>query len=401
LDYKPASIYVREIIQETYGCQACRETVITAEGPSRIIDRGLPGAGLLAHVVVSKYQDHLPLNRQEHIFGRQGASVSRSTMADWMETCADLLSPLVKAAREDQLNSMKIHTDDTPVPVQDRTRKGKKIRTGRLWVYVGDDDHPHVVFDYTPDRSRDGPMKYLQEYKGHLQADAYKGYKAVYAGQKVVGVACWAHARRKFFDAQKNDPARSTLALSFIRSLYQVEWDAQEQNLDSDQRKALRQDRSRKILDQFHAWLTRESACTLPKSGIGQAIGYATRQWPDLVRYLEHGWLSIDNNAAERQIRRVAIGRNNWTFAGSDEGGRRAAVLYSLLATCQRHQVDPYVYIKDVLERISSHSANRVRDLLPDRWKELFGPKPTLTDTARGESAPGTTVDAGTPGAVD
>lgn len=366
LDYRPASFYVRQVVRFKYACADCKDAIVTAEAPGEVIDKGLPGTGLLAHVAVSKYADHLPLARLEKIFGRSGVRLSRSTMCGWIETTASLLEPLVTAMRHEVLQSFHIHTDDTPVPVLDETLD--RTRTGRLWVYVGDLEHPHVVFDYTPNRKRDGAVQFLGDFSGYLQADAYAGYDAIYAGRRVHGVACWAHARRKFFDAQTSDKVPAQTALDYIRALYDVEDAAVEQELTPAARGALRRSRAGPVLADLRGWLDRERVRALPKSALGLAIGYALNQWQDLVRYLDDGRLAIDNNEAERQLRHVAVGRKNWTFAGSDDGGRRAAILYSLIATCKRHDVEPFAYLRDVLERISTHPASAVRDLLPDRW---------------------------------
>lgn len=366
LDYRPACFFVRQHVRFKYACATCKDGVVAAPVPFEVIDKGLPGTGLLAHVAVSKYADHLPLARLEKIFKRHGANVSRSTMCGWVETTADLLEPVVRAARDRILQSMKIHTDDTPVPVLDRELD--RTRMGRLWVYIGDPAHPYVVFDYTPNRKRDGPLRFLGEFTGYLQADAYAGYDALCAGDRVRAIACWAHVRRKFFDAQTSAKVTSSTALTFISALYDLEREARDKRLKRDERHALRAEKSSPILADFKKWLEHEAHVALPKSAIGQAIGYALNQWPDLVRYLEDGWLDIDNNAAEREIRPIAVGRKNWSFAGSDAGGHRAAVIYSVIASCRRHGIDPYVYIADVLERVSTHPANRVSELLPGRW---------------------------------
>lgn len=367
LEYIPASVFVLEHTRYKYACPACQGEVAIADRPPQPIEKGLPGPGMLSHVVVSKYADHLPLYRQEEILRRQGVDLSRKTMCDWVAVVADLLRPVTKAMRREVLASMKVHTDDTPVPVQDRTRD--RTREGRLWVYIGDREHPYTVFDYTPNRKRDGPVRVLAGYEGYLQADAYGGYDGIYAGGRVVEVACWAHARRKFFEAKTSDAARAHAAVAYIRRLYQVEHEAKE--LDDAARRALRQERSVPILEEFRAYLEEQSQEVLPKSPLGQAIGYVFGQWEALCRYTEDGALEADNNRAERGLRRVAIGRKNWMFAGSDAGGRRAAVIYSIIATCKDHDVNPFEYIRDVLQRVSTHPMSRIAELLPNRWKAL------------------------------
>ena len=325
LDYVPASFIVREHVRAKYACKSCEETVVLAPLPPQPIEKGLPGPGLLAHVLVSKYADHLPLYRQEGIYRRQGVELSRSTLCDWVRDCATLLGPIVRAMTRELLASKKIHTDDTPVPVQDRLR-AKRTRTGRLWVYLGDRDHPYTVYDYTPSRKRDGPVRFLGDYKGYLQADAFAGYDAIYAGKEVIEVACWAHARRKFYDALTTDRERGHAALAFIGQLYTVEREARERGLDTEARCALRNERSWPVLESFRRWLDAQALAALPQSPMGQAIGYTLSQWSALCRYLDDGDLEIDNNAAERELRPVAVGRKNWLFAGSDAPDLQHAV---------------------------------------------------------------------------
>jgi len=311
---------------------------------------------------------HLPLARQTGIFARHGIELSRSTLCDWVGRAAELAAPVVSEMRRDLLASKVIHTDDTLVPVLDRSRE--KTRTARLWVYLGDRGHPNTVFDFTPDRSRDGPATFLKGYAGYLQADAYSVYDGIYAGGLVSEVACMAHARRKFYDARESDPARAFTALAFVRQLYQIE--ARARDLPADQRAAMRQRHAVPVLDGFALWIQRESSRVLPKSPLGEAITYAQLQWQALRRYTEDGDLSIDNNAAERALRAVAVGRKNWIFAGSDEGGRRAAILYSLIASARRHGLDPYAYLRDLFERLPTHPHDRLTELTPAAWAQAL-----------------------------
>jgi transposase len=364
LEYVPASLFIREHARIKYACPHCEGNVVIGSLPLQPIAKGLPGPGLLAHVVTSKYADHLPLNRLEGIFQRHGLELSRKTLCDWVGASATLLAPVVEVMKAEVLASRKIHTDDTTVPVLERGRDS--TRTGRLWVYVGDEEHEHIVFDYTPDRSRDGPLRFLAGYKGYLQADAYGGYDALYAGQEVLEVACWAHARRKFFDALKSDSPRASMALAFIRHLYAIE--KQARSGDSEQRRTLRASEAQPVLDRFQAWLNQEVKTALPKSPLGQAIAYTQSQWKALTRYVEDGILEIDNNRAERALRRIAIGRKNWMFAGNDEGGRRAAILYSLVASCASLKVNPYAYLRDVLERLPACPTADLKNLTPKAW---------------------------------
>lgn len=364
LEYEPASLYVIEHVRPTYACKNCEAHLVTADKPMQPIDKGLPGPGLLAHVITSKYSDHLPLYRLERIFRRHGVDLSRSTMCSWMAACADLLHPLYERMVEEVLASKVVHTDDTVVPVQDKTRT--KTRQGRAWVYVGDHDHPYTVFDFTPTRSRDGPMAFLESFTGFLQADAYSGYDALYATGRVVEVACWAHTRRKFHESRETDPARAHTALAMIRLLYQVEDEAKD--LSSTERRSLRQERSKSRLEKITGWLEKEQVVVLPKSPIGQAISYALSNWTALTRYVDDGDLHIDNNPAENAIRPIVLGRRNWLFAGSDNGGRTAAVLSSFVASCRRHDIDPFAYLRDVLANFAACSINAIDQFLPDPW---------------------------------
>ncbi len=367
LEYVPASFHVIEEACQKYACvKGC--TVVTATKPMAPIEKGLPGPGLLAQVVVSKYGDHVPLNRQEEIYQRQGVDLSRQTMCDWMAAAADLASPIYELMKAQALSSKALQTDDTPVPVLDPEMP--RTRTGRIWTYVGDKEHPYTVYDYTPTRSRDGPDAFLKSFTGYLQADAYSGYDALYEDpeRNVVEVACWAHARRKFYDAQSSDIMRAMVMLAYIRLLYDVEREAKDRGLKGEERRALRQAQSLPILADVHAYLERERPKVLPKSPEGQAIAYTLSNWAALIRYCEDGDLEIDNNGAERSLRGMAVGRKNWMFFGSDNGGRTAAVLSSVIASCKRLHLDPFAYLRDIFARIAAHPHDRLEELLPDRW---------------------------------
>ena len=368
LEYVPASLMVIQEACQKYACaKGC--TVVTAEKPAAPIDKGLPGPGLLAHIAVSKYGDHLPLHRQAEIFRRQGVELSRQTMCDWMRAGADLVSPLYELMKQRVLESKALQTDDTPVPVLDPALP--RTRQGRIWTYLGDNQHPYTVYDYTPTRSRDGPEEFLKAFRGYLQADAYSGYDHFYEEPErgIDEVACWAHARRKHFDAQSSDLMRSTVMLAYIRLLYDVEREARDRKLAGEARRALRQQKSKPILKDIHTYLVREQSHVLPKSPEGEAIAYTLSNWKALTRYCDDGDLEIDNNGAERSLRGVAVGRKNWMFLGSDHGGRTAAVLSSLIATSKRLGIDPFTYLRDLFERINSHPQSRLAELLPDQWK--------------------------------
>jgi hypothetical protein len=290
-------------------------------------------------------------------------------MCDWMRACADLVSPLYELMKQQVLGSKALQTDDTPVPVLDP--KLPRTRTGRIWTYVGDGRHPYTVYDYTPNRSCDGPEAFLKDFRGYLQADAYFGYDHFYEEPErgIEEVACWAHARRKHYEAQSSDLVRATVMLAYIRLLYDVKREARDRKLDGEARRALRQKKAKPILDDIHTYLEREQPQVLPKSPEGEAIAYTLANWKALTRYCDDGDLEIDNNGAERSLRGVPVGRRNWTFYGSDNGGRTAAVLNSLIATSKRLGIDPFAYLRDLFAHISSHPQTRLAELLPDNWK--------------------------------
>jgi transposase len=365
LDYKPASMFVVEHVRPKYACLKCRAQVTRTPVPPEPLPKSITASGLLAQIITAKFADHLPLHRLEGILTRHGLELSRSTMCDWLAGCAKVLLPIYDAMCARVRASKVIHTDDTPVPVQDR--KHRRTRTGRIWVYVGDANNPYVVYDATPSRSRDGPQSFLKGYRGYVQADAFGGYDGLYA-TGAVEVACWAHARRKFVESRESDSQLSLEVLALIRRLYDAE--GQAKRLSSGERLSLRQRESVPVLRVLGDWLRAKRVSVLPKSPLGTAITYALNQWEALNRYAEAGDLAIDNNAAERALRGVAVGRKNWLFWGSDAGGKTAAVLTSLTATCKRHRIDPWSYLADALARIPSHPADRITELLPDTWAQ-------------------------------
>jgi transposase len=362
-EYVPAQLSVVEDVCKKYAC-AC--TVRTATKPPQPIEKSTAGASLLAEVIVAKCADHLPLHRQEQIWARHGVEISRKTMCGWMAQCAGLLKPLYALAKEVLFESKAIGTDDTSVKVLDR--KLPFARTGRMWPYCGDADHPVVLFDYTATRKRAGPEEFLKGYRGHIQADAYGGYDAFFKdpARGLTEVGCMAHARRYYRKALESDQPRMGPALLLIAQLYRVEKHAK--GLSAAQRLALRQRQGKPIAEKLHDYLLEIERELLPKSPAGRAVRYTLKNWEALTRYLEDADLEIDNNRTERVIRGVAVGRNNWMFFGSDEGGRTAAVLRSFVASCQRAGVDPYAWFKDVLFRIGSHSIMRLAELLPHTW---------------------------------
>ena len=343
-EYVPAQMKVIEDACLKYAC-ACR--VKTARKPAQPIEKSIAGASVLAHVIVSKLADHLPLHRQAKMFRRHLVELLAQTMCDWMAQCAALLQPLYMRLKRHVLTSKVVGTDDTPVKVLDR--KLRHARKGRIWPYVGDRDHPGVVYDYTPTRERAGPEEFLKSYRGYLQADAYAAYDSFFIQPErgMVEVACWAHARRHIYQALENDPSRMRTVLLLIAELYRVEKLARERSLAGEDLHLLREQGARPALEKLHAYLVEISDQVLPKSEAGQAVNYVLKNWAALTRYCADADLSIDNNHTERSLRGWAVGRNNWTFFGSDRGGRTAAVLRSFVATCELIKIDPFAWFQE------------------------------------------------------
>jgi transposase len=379
LDYRPASYFVVQHVRKTFACRSCDGTVeqrFATTGPAVVgpIPKGLPGPGLLAHLVTCKYADHLPLHRLEGIVARSGVRLPRSTLCDWMASAAALLGPLVALMRERLLLSRVIHSDDTPVPFLERGRD--KARDGHLWVYIGDRGQPYVVFDFTAHYRRDGPDQFLKGYAGYLQADALAQYEGLFTTGEVVHVACNAHARRRFVEAQASAPEEAGEALTYIRGLYKVERELADQFAANDDsgRQRYRSAQTAAVREEFHAWLVAQRARALPKSPLGEAVGYALSNWEALMRYTEQGYLAIDNNLSERALRQVVVGRSNWQFCGSAEGGRTAAALYSVVGTCKHLGIDPFAYLREVLPGLftlgDGPREEALASWLPDTWQE-------------------------------
>jgi len=381
LDYQPASLFVWQHVRDKYACPQCHDHVTAAPAPVAVVDKGLPGPGLLAQIAASKYADHLPLHRLERILGRHGIALARSTMCDWMAHVAELLRPVVARMADLVRHSKMVHADATKLPYLDEAVPGKTV-SGQMWVYVGDRDHPFNVFDFCRDHTARGIDAFLKEkeYRGYLNADALNVYDHLFRSGAMIEVGCWAHCRRHFFDAKTSDPARAHLVLARIRQLYEVEAEAKKQiaadNLVGETSDAvrwqLRQAKSVGILTGLRQWLEEERLKVLPKSPMGQAIAYALRHGEALTRYLEDGFLAIDNNVAELALRHIAIGRKNWLFAGSAKGGETAALLFTVTSSCHRHGVDAFAYLRDVLPRLAQDrtpTAEVLREWLPDRWR--------------------------------
>lgn len=374
LEYVPARWKVIQHVREKFSCRTC-EAIAQAPAPFHPIARGRAGPQLLAQILFSKYRAHLPLNRQSEIYAGEGIDLSVSTLADWVGATAATLMPLVDAIRDHILAAERIYTDDTPVPV---LAKGK-TKTGRLWTYVRDDRPfsgqapPAALYFYSPDRSGQHPRAHLQGWTGIMQADAYAGYSELYEPRRkpapIIEAGCWSHARRKFYELATLKKAPIAIeAVRRIDELFAIEREIN--GLTADQRLAVRSERTAPLLKDLETWLREERGKLSSKSPVAKAIHYSLRRWDAMTRILADGRICLSNNAAERAIRGIAVGRSNWTFAGSDRGGQRAAAIYTLIETCKLNDVDPRAWLADVLRRLPDHSAGRIDELLPWNWQK-------------------------------
>ena len=367
-----SALKVIRTVQVKKACVKC-DCIVEAPAPTRPIDRGIAGPGLLARVLTSKYSEHTPLYRQTEILARHGVDLSRALLANWVDACCRLMAPLEEALNHYVMATGKLHTDDTPVPVLAPGKK--KTKTGRLWTYVRDDrnagssDPPAVWFAYSPDRQGKHPERHLRDFHGVLQADAYTGYDQLFSDEREGGplkeAACWAHARRKIHDVYIRTKSAGTAeeALERIRELYIIE--AEIRGLAAEERLKARQARSKPLLDSLYDWIQEKMLTLSKKSRLGEAFGYALNQWDALCYYCEDGLVEIDNNAAERTLRAVTLGRKNFLFFGSDHGGDRGAMLYSLIGTCKLNGIDPEAYLRHILSVLADWPINRVAELLP------------------------------------
>jgi transposase len=385
LEVIPRQWKVIQTVREKFSCRSC-ESITQPPVPFHPIARGRAGAGLLAMILHGKFGNHLPLNRQSESFAREGIDLGVSTLADWVGACCFTLAPLVTLIRSHVFGAARIHGDDTTVPVLAKMR----TRTGRLWTYVRDDrpfggpSPPAALFYYSPDRDGDHPNRHLTSYSGILQADAYAGYGDLYRADRRPGpiteAACWSHGRRKFFvlaDISKTAGARSRkkqavwspLAHEAVRRIDLI-FDAERHlnGLAAERRLELRRSHVAPLVSDLEDWMRTERARFSRHNDIAKAMDYMLKRWPAFTRFLEDGRICLTNNAAERALRCVALGRRNWTFCGSDRGGERAAAIYTLIATAKLNDVDPEAWLADVLRRINDHPASRLDELLPWRW---------------------------------
>jgi transposase len=391
LDLEPAHFFVLRTLKKSYACRHCDAQRVPPEqrlqtaGPAEVgpLARALCGPGLLAHAITAKFADHIPLHRLAGQLARSGVRIARSTLGDWMAGAAKLMEPLYQQMHEQILRSRVLHGDDTGVKL--RVLGAHKTQKAHLWVYIGEADYPYVVFDFTADYTATGPQDFLKGYRGYLQADALAQYEGLYGADKIQHVCCWAHARRKFVAALEGGDGRAQVALEWIGQLYAIERElppllppcdepeaGDKRRQREEQRKLWRLQHAGPVLEALKQWLDEHKGKVLPKSVFGQAVGYAVNNWAALARYPEQGYLAIDNNLSERTLRAIAVGRNNWTVLGSDNGGRTAAVLYTLVGTCMHLGMDPFAYLREALVGLfalgEKPAREQVQEWLPDQW---------------------------------
>jgi transposase len=369
IEYVPGHFERIEHVRFKYACSHCERNaenprIELAEKPGQPIDKGLPGPGLLSFVVTSKFSDYLPLYRLENLFERSGFLIGRATMSVWCRDVADLLRPLYDRMVQRVLSSRVICTDDTTMPML--CPGVGKTRTARLWVYIGDGDNPYDVFDFTLSRNRDGPSQFLKDFKQTLMADGYGGYDGIVVGNDILRAGCWAHARRKFVDAEKSHPQIAGEVVERIGRLYDIERRAK--HLSIDDRARLRAEQSRPILDQLHQRLSLWKLQLLPKHPMSEAVGYALNQWKELNVFTRDGAVPIDNNISERDMKRIVLNRKNSLFVGNERGGQTAAILSSLASTCRRHEIDPQRYLTQMLTNLPDTPMSELDRWLPDQW---------------------------------
>jgi transposase len=369
LEYQPGKFYVNQFIRPKY-VSADNMTILIAPMPDRPLPKAIAGPGLLAQIVIDKYVDHLPLHRQQQRFSREKINIPYSTISDWVSNTCKLITPLYDALQREVLASNYLHADETPIKVLDKDKKGETHR-GYFWVYHNS-LQDMVLFDYQPGRGREGPSELLKNFQGHLQTDGYAAYNIFKEQKDVTLLHCMAHARRKFIEAEQNDTPRSRHALEQIQQLYAIERRAVDGQLCEEEVLQLRQQQSVPILEALGKWMQQAYMEVLPKSAIAKALAYSIERWEQLMIYTTDGKLNIDNNPVERAIRQVALGRKNYLFAGSHEAAQRSAMLYSLMGTCKLHGVNPFDWLKSVLQTIASHPINKIQDLLPYNWKDTY-----------------------------
>ena len=368
LEYEPGKLFVNRYVRPKYVITE-NKSIIIAPMMERPLPKAIVGPGLLAQIIIDKYVDHLPLYRQLERFKREGINIPYSTIGDWIKNGCSLIDPLYESLKKLIVQSNYLHADESPIKVLDKDKKGQTHR-GYYWVYHNSIDGL-VWFDYQEGRGREGPVAVLKDFKGYLQTDGYAVYDFFKEEKDITVLHCMAHARRMFFEAKENDKPIAEYALEQIGLLYTIERKAKEQQLDQEQILQLRQTEAVPVLESLGRWMKETYVKVLPKSAIGKALGYSISRWPELMMYATDGKLNIDNNPVENSIRPVAIGRKNYLFAGSHEAAKRSAILYSLMGTCKLHGINPFIWLRDVLQRIATHPINKIEELLPHNWKPI------------------------------
>jgi transposase len=367
LAYLPATVHEEQFIASIFACASCGSTLV--------VEPDIPGgaltleadAALVSAIAVERFEDSLPLHRQERRFARLGIPIARSTMCGWLSITSKMLRRIYDRMKAILLDSKVIATDDSPIKVQDRS-KSKNIKIGRVWTYLGDEEHPVNLFDYTSGRGRAGPLEFIADFQGYLLGDCFSGNQALCAQTGCIHVACHAHARRYWIKAEPNNKSACAEILTMYAQLFQIERDAKELGVVGEQLKLMREQESKPILDRMKSWLDHQSLLALPKSSFGKAIYYCLNNWTELNNYLLDGDLRIDNNLAEQEMKRFAMNRKNSLFFGSDQGGADAEVFMSLISTCRRHNVEPWAYLKDVIEKLTEDPDRDIDQLLPHTW---------------------------------
>ncbi len=363
----PASFFVEDLYAVVYECPNGhgKPLIVEVDEP---VKNGIAAPSVMAQVAVLRDVDHMPFNRQSGMYARGGVSLKRSTLSDIHAETAGILTPLYNYMHKILLQSRIVSTDDTPVKVLDRSKE-KNIKTGRKWAYLGDDEHPVNLFDYTHGRGRDGPLTFLKGSKAILQGDCFSGNLAICATMGTILVACLAHARRYFIKAMLNDKDGCNQALSMFQALYEIERTAKELELPTDEIRVMREQEAVPLLEKFHVWLQQQYTVVQPKSSFGKALFYCLNNWTELTQYVTDGELRIDNNHTEREMKYVAMGKRAWLFFGSDQGGKNDAIVSSIISTCRRHGVEPWSYLTDIIQKLAENPARNLEELLPYNWK--------------------------------
>ncbi len=372
VEYIPASLVAKDYVRYKYACKACEGTIKRATLPNRLIPKSIASASLLAYLIVSKFVDHLPLHRIERMFQRLGLGLPRNVQCDWLLKVSEKLYPLYQLLKQQSLSGPRVWTDDTVIPMQNDQKHRKRTIQARLWVYIGGslNDPPTVFYDFTRSRSQEGPLTILKGYRGYLHADAYPGYDRLYKQGNIKEVACWFHARRKFYEVAilTKKPHRAHIALDYIKKLCAIERENKGQGLNFDEIKQARQKHAKPILAEYKQWLDIQINA-VSAGAFKSALKYTLNQWAALNTYLEQGYLKMDNNDSERRMKPIALGRKNYLFVGSERGGQAAAVYYSIVETCKNFNINPLEYLTDILSQLPNCKTDEdYAALLPSNW---------------------------------